>query len=211
MILPVLALSILTIGVQAQDDLQKKANALGTTLGASVGGERSVAGGRVREFERGAIFWSRKTGARFVGSGALAKYNELGGASGSLGFPVSDERASGESLSQTFEHGFITIAESGEPVATIVPGVTFTEDSLTVISPNLITLAPLLGSESDLVLAQQTGPDVTVSCSCAQSPSNTSQRLGLCTVKISKSRKTATCTSFSCNGSCGFSSGTSER
>ena len=197
------ALLALTISVYAQDDMQKKADTLGTTLGASVGGERSVAGGRVREFERGAIFWSRKTGARFVGSGALEKYNELGGASGSLGFPVSDERASTDSLQQTFEHGLITIAGSGEPTVTLLPGVTFTEDSLTIIDRDLITFS-LDGTGTAVLLDPQTGPDLALSCSCTQPPSDTSQRLGLCNLKISKNRTKATCSNYDCKGSCGF-------
>lgn len=188
---------------RAQDDMQKKVDALGTTLGAAVGKERSVAGGgRVREFEKGAIFWSRKTGARFVGSGALEKYKELGGERGALGYPVSDERASKDGVRQTFEHGFITVGGGGAVSVAVLPDVTLAEDSLTVANASPVTLS--LDDTGFLVFREQTGPDVTVSCSCTQPPSDTSQRLGFCTVTISRSGKTARCRSFDCKGSCAF-------
>ncbi len=192
-----------TSAAHAQDDMQKKVSSLGTTLGATVGQERRTAnGGRVREFEKGAIFWTKNTGARFVGSGVLEKYRELGAESGALGFPVGDERLTDGGLRQTFEHGFLRITGGGDVAAEILPGVTLTADSLMISGPSPI----ILGMDNDgfLNVREQTGPDITLTCSCEQPPSTSSQRLGFCTVSISRSGKSARCRSADCKGSCSF-------
>lgn len=202
-LITILITIVLAPAALAQDDMQKKVTALGSTLGAAVGQERRVdGGGRVREFEKGAIFWSRKTGARFVGSGALEKYKELGAEGGQLGYPVSDERMADGNLRQTFEHGFITTTAAGTVEASVLSGVTFTTDSLTVATASPIMLE--LDNTGFLVFRETTGPDVTLSCSCTPTPSPDSQRLGFCTVVISRKGKNATCRSSTCSGSCAF-------
>jgi hypothetical protein len=45
----------------------------------------------VQDYVSGTIYWSEKTGAYLVKNPILAKYKELGGESGELGFPRSDE------------------------------------------------------------------------------------------------------------------------
>ncbi len=60
-------------------------------LGAPVGGERPVAGGVVQQYAGGAIYWSAATGAHAVTGAILARYRDLGGPAGFLGFPATDE------------------------------------------------------------------------------------------------------------------------
>lgn len=201
----VLVTLVLSLAAHAQDDMQKKVNSLGTTLGATVGQERRTAnGGRVREFEKGAIFWTKKTGARFVGSGVLEKYKELGAESGALGFPVGDERLTDGGLRQTFEHGFLRTTGGGDVTADILEGVTLTADSLMLSGGSPIVLG--LDNDGLLIFREQTGPDITLTCSCEQPPSPTSQRLGFCTVSISKDGRNARCRNSDCKGSCAFES-----
>ncbi len=52
-------------------------------------GSRDV--GRVSRFRNGAIYWSPRTGAFEVHGLIRQKYEELGGATGKLGFPISNE------------------------------------------------------------------------------------------------------------------------
>ena len=188
----------------AQDALQAKIKALGSNIGASVGEERQTAGGgRVQEFEKGAIYWSPTTGAHFVNSDALAKYKTLGAETGKLGYPVTDERLIGKVMSQTFEHGFLRMTADGGLEAEILAGVTIAEGSLTVGNSSGV----LIGTDDGfLTVREVNGPDITVSCSCELNPSPTSQRLGICSLSFSKSRKTAFCKNKDCNGSCAFES-----
>jgi uncharacterized protein with LGFP repeats len=195
-----LALTPLAYG---KDEMKAKVDSLRGTVGAAVGAQRStVRGGRVQEFEKGAIYWSPKTGARFVKSDALAKYKSLGAEKGKLGFPVSDERpVSKGGMRQTFEHGFLRTTAAGDLTADILSGVTLSADTLT-ISPSS---GVLLGIDDGFLNVRDvSGPDIQLSCSCEANPSPTSQRLGICNLTISKSRKTATCRNRDCNGSCVF-------
>jgi trimeric autotransporter adhesin len=62
-------------------------------LGRAVGDEYPVPGGRAQTYERGRIIWSPGTGARGVWGLIHDKYMALGGPSGPLGLPTSDETA----------------------------------------------------------------------------------------------------------------------
>ena len=59
-------------------------------LGAPMGAETSIAGGRMRTYERGTIYWSAGTGAHFVWGAILVRYEQAGGPA-ALGFPTTDE------------------------------------------------------------------------------------------------------------------------
>ena len=47
--------------------------------------------GQAQDFSNGRIFWNPSGGCWWIHGGILVKYNELGGATGFLGIPVSDE------------------------------------------------------------------------------------------------------------------------
>lgn len=51
-----------------------------------------VPGARVASFTNGEIYWSPATGAQAVQGAIRARYNEMGGPSGVLGLPITDER-----------------------------------------------------------------------------------------------------------------------
>jgi hypothetical protein len=59
-------------------------------LGRPRGPERSVAGGRVRRYKHGAIYWSAATGAHALHGPVLRHYRSLKGPSGLAGFPISN-------------------------------------------------------------------------------------------------------------------------
>lgn len=62
-------------------------------LGWPIGDEAPAAnGGRTQGFERGRILWSAATGAHGFGSAVQERWEQLGGAAGTLGYPISDER-----------------------------------------------------------------------------------------------------------------------
>ncbi len=60
-------------------------------LGAVLGPEQPVGRGRMRSFAGGDIFWSAERGTHVVQGGILAHYRKLGGPTGVLGFPITDE------------------------------------------------------------------------------------------------------------------------
>ncbi len=66
--------------------------ALANMLGDPTGNEFSVADGRQRNYEWGSLFWSPETGVHEVHGSILWRYKQLGGPSGSLGFPETDEQ-----------------------------------------------------------------------------------------------------------------------
>jgi uncharacterized protein with LGFP repeats len=73
-------------------------------LGAPTGPEVSVAGGAMRTYERGNIYWSGATGAHVVWGAILAKYQSLGGPA-SIGFPTTDEVGVAGGAQSTFTGG----------------------------------------------------------------------------------------------------------
>lgn len=187
-----------------KDEMKAKVDSLRSTMGATVGEEQhTVRGGRVQEFEKGAIFWSPKTGARVVKSDVLAKYKSLGAEKGKLGFPVSDERSVKKGMSQTFEHGFLRTTTGGDMEEEIIPGATLTQNSLTIADTSRIRLN-LDGGVITFQNLELEAPVSGITCSCELPPSPGPQRLGFCTAVISKNRRTATCKVQSCNGTCAF-------
>lgn len=65
------------------------------------------AGARVQRFQRGAIFWSPRTGAHPVHGEIFAHYMSLGGETSSLGLPVDGPRSAGHGWLQDFQGGRI--------------------------------------------------------------------------------------------------------
>lgn len=68
--------------------------------------------GRKLTFQRGAIMWSPKTGARYINP-AMRKAFEATGAERAVGFPVGDTTSSTTGLTQTFEKAIIKISPTG--------------------------------------------------------------------------------------------------
>lgn len=67
-------------------------------LGAPISDTFEVAGGAERDFQGGAIFYSKQTGAKALYGPVLARYQALGGPNGELGFPVGDEADAGNGV-----------------------------------------------------------------------------------------------------------------
>ncbi len=55
-------------------------------------------GGQYNDFERGTVYWSPGTGAHEVHGAIRGRYFELGGPSGVLGFPVTDETGTSDGV-----------------------------------------------------------------------------------------------------------------
>jgi uncharacterized protein with LGFP repeats len=92
-------------------------NALGgstSALGFPVTGELDAApGGRMNTFQNGYIVWSPSTGAREVRGTIRAKYDQLGGSTGRLGFPTSNQvPAAPGGQFNSFQGGFIVWSPS---------------------------------------------------------------------------------------------------
>ncbi|MFE7629396.1 S8 family serine peptidase [Kocuria sp. NPDC057446] len=88
--------------------------ALHARIGASTGAPRShercglAQDGCYQEFERGAIYWSADTGARWVHGGVRGAWHRAGGVNGSLGYPRSGERGDGTGgVQQLFQRGAV--------------------------------------------------------------------------------------------------------
>lgn len=77
-----------------EDPITQHYAALGgaATYGNPTNAEYRVAGGRARDYQRGSIVWSARTGARAVHGAIATKYRGLGGAAGVLGFATTDEQ-----------------------------------------------------------------------------------------------------------------------
>jgi GH25 family lysozyme M1 (1,4-beta-N-acetylmuramidase) len=60
-------------------------------LGTPIAAAYTVAGGQVRDFQNGTIYYSATTGTHLVQSAILARYRALGGPAGTLGFPLTDQ------------------------------------------------------------------------------------------------------------------------
>jgi uncharacterized protein with LGFP repeats len=79
-------------------------------LGAPTGPEVAVAGGAMRTYERGNIYWSGATGAHVVWGAILVKYQSLGGPP-SIGFPTTDEVGVAGGAQSTFTGGSLFWSE----------------------------------------------------------------------------------------------------
>jgi hypothetical protein len=69
-------------------------------LGQPTGPEYSVGSGLAQNYQGGRIYWSAGTGAYAVHGAVLAKYLALGGPSGVLGFPVTDETGTADGVAR---------------------------------------------------------------------------------------------------------------
>jgi hypothetical protein len=84
-------------------------------LGRATGPATEVDGGRLAEFERGAIALTPAGRAFVVQGEILAAYRGEGGPAGRLGFPTSDETTTDGGWISTFENGSIAYLD-GRPV-----------------------------------------------------------------------------------------------
>ena len=96
-------------------------------IGNCVNNEYDVAGGRgkAQEFAKGAAFWSPETGAQVLFGAILAKYNQLSGPAGWLGFPKTGELTTpdGKGRYVHFERG--SVYWTLETGAQAIPGDMF--------------------------------------------------------------------------------------
>jgi hypothetical protein len=70
-------------------------------LGSPVGAEYApTTGGKAQNYQNGAIYWSSATAAHVVHGAFLARYNQLGGPAGTLGYPLMDEAAVSDRIGQ---------------------------------------------------------------------------------------------------------------
>jgi uncharacterized protein with LGFP repeats len=76
-------------------------------LGRPTAAEVARAGGRVRTYLRGSIYWSGRTGAHEVHGPILARYLKHGGPASCLGFPSSDVVRTAVGLRSRFAGGVI--------------------------------------------------------------------------------------------------------
>jgi uncharacterized protein with LGFP repeats len=78
-------------------------------LGKPVGNEYApTPGGKAQNYQNGAIYWTSRTGAHVVHGAFLAKYRQLGGPAGLLGYPIMDEAAVSDRIGQ-----YIRFSRSG--------------------------------------------------------------------------------------------------
>jgi hypothetical protein len=94
-------------------------------VGYPVSAERTVGEGRLQRFRRAGeavaatltIYWSAATGACWIHGELERRYQDLGGPTGSLGFPTSDMRDTGDGIwphwVATFQHGLLTDGPTG--------------------------------------------------------------------------------------------------
>ena len=101
------------------DEKHQQLKSAGLDLGVPLGPESAeTAGGRVRRYEHGNIYWHENTGAHEVHGGILGCYLEDGGPGPSprtgrreLGYPTTDEQP-GATPSSQFEWGAISWVEN---------------------------------------------------------------------------------------------------
>jgi uncharacterized protein with LGFP repeats len=91
-----------------------------SALGAPTAMAAAVGDGTMLAFANGTIFSSPSTGAHLVQGEILKAYTAQGGPAGKLGFPTSDEAATGGGYKVTgggwvseFQHGTITWLNNG--------------------------------------------------------------------------------------------------
>lgn len=85
-------------------------------LGTATGSEQGVGSGLTQTYQGGNIYWSPATGAFSVRGNILAHYLALGGPTGVLGFPTSDEQGAGSAGADghlsTFQVGNIYFSDA---------------------------------------------------------------------------------------------------
>ncbi len=86
-----------------------------SALGFPTSDEQDVPGreAAVEQFEQGSIGWTPQTGTKTVMGAINATWTSMGGATSSLGMPVSGEYAVPGGRRSTFEHGSLTWTPSG--------------------------------------------------------------------------------------------------
>ncbi|ANW67688.1 hypothetical protein BCA37_13090 [Mycobacterium sp. djl-10] len=122
-------------------------------LGAKTGDQYAVGdGGAGQDFNGGKIFYSPDTGAHIVSGTILEKYEEAGGPTGELGFPVTNE-ADGDIPGSRVS----TFGAEGEPAIVWTPE----HGAVIVRGPMKAAWDELGGSGGDLgvPIADQTGDD----------------------------------------------------
>jgi hypothetical protein len=85
---------ILAFNSGAFDSIEEKYTALGGArgfLGEPMSDQETIKGGKRRVYRNGHIYWSAATGAWSVQGAILARYLAMGGPTGLLGFPTTDE------------------------------------------------------------------------------------------------------------------------
>jgi uncharacterized protein with LGFP repeats len=94
------------------DELFKKYIELGggDKLGESKGPERITKDGKglYRVFDQGTIYWTPETGAHVVRGRILAEWNNRGAELSKLGYPINDEKESGNTIYTSFQRDTIT-------------------------------------------------------------------------------------------------------
>jgi stage II sporulation protein D len=76
--------------------------------------QTGVAGGRQQRFANGTIFYSDAAGPHWLRDAVLAKFRELGGPAGKLGFPTSDVQTGDDGRTWAdFQHGRIVCPAGG--------------------------------------------------------------------------------------------------
>ena len=69
--------------------------------------------GRFTHFERGSIYWTEETEAHDVRGPIRDKWQEMGWETSRLGYPTSDQRKHGDTLSNTFQGGAMVWTPEG--------------------------------------------------------------------------------------------------
>lgn len=82
-------------------------------LGFPTAAQRVLSTGVVQDFRNGRIHYSAANGAWAVYGAIGAKYDQLLGESGSLGYPIAAQYSIPGGLRQDFQHGFISVANNG--------------------------------------------------------------------------------------------------
>ena len=85
-------------------------------VGAVRSSELAVSAGAVQRFERGRIYYARRTGAKELYGKVLRTYLGFGGPSSKLGFPRTPVRRRGDNRLARFEGGAIYMKSPAEPV-----------------------------------------------------------------------------------------------
>jgi SpoIID/LytB domain protein len=92
-----------------------------SALGGVRGGEYAIAKGAAQRFQKGRIFYSRKTGAKELYGRILHAYARVGGPRSDLGFPRTPVRRRGPNRLARFENGTIYLKSGTAPRAVTGP------------------------------------------------------------------------------------------
>ena len=79
----------------------------GSELGATIGREVAVPGGRAQRYQHGRMSWSTGHGARYTAGAIAGRFGLLGAEAGLLGFPVADPDRLGTGRASRFQRGDI--------------------------------------------------------------------------------------------------------